>query len=205
MDEDDVLDLIEEVDTRAKGHGGPAEAARQHRRLAERYPEHRADFLVAAGTQLSYAGDDEAALATYREAATAAGFATPDVRCYLVDGLLRTGRGAEAREVAEAVGRDAPTDPDVFLYIGESFELAGDLPAAARWFTLGVARHQRVSGEDVPDVLDLMIARRRVRQAQSLPEDDDDMYAELELLERQLAYSDRSDPYGDNSQSGPPG
>ena len=144
-----------------------------------------ASLLVDAGEQLSRIGDHDAALELFRRATVAQGDVLPDVRCYLHHGLLAVGDVAGARRLADELRRERPADGDVYLFIGEDHELAGDLREAHRWLTMGLLRMlSRVEQGDelaVSRAAGLVRARSRVRRALELPVDE---YDELAADER---------------------
>jgi predicted Zn-dependent protease len=147
-----------------------------------------ASLLVSAGEHLSTAGEHDAALGMFRRAASARGHVPPDARCYLHHGLMEVGDLDGARRLAEELRRERPADADVYLFIGEDYELAGHLQEAHRWLTMGTLRSvNRV--EDGDDraagyAAGLMRARRRVRRALELPADEYDELVATALLDR---------------------
>jgi tetratricopeptide (TPR) repeat protein len=147
-----------------------------------------AALLVSAGEHLSEAGDHDAALDLFRRAASAGGHVPPDARCYLHHGLMEVGDLDGARRLADELRRERPADADVYLFIGEDYELADHLQEAHRWLTMGVLRSvNRV--EDGDDraagyAAGLMRARRRVRRALELPVDEYDELVDTALPDR---------------------
>lgn len=136
-----------------------------------------ARLLNAAAWHLEQMGEHEVGLALHRRAVAARGTVLPDARCYLHAALLKAGDEDEARQLGDEVRRAAPTDPDVYVFMGENYELAGDLRQALRWLNLGVRTLElpdpggvRPSGAYAGFVL--LRARRRVREALGLPLDD---------------------------------
>jgi hypothetical protein len=144
-----------------------------------------ATLLVSAGEQLSSSGDLQGAVDMFRRAVAAEGQAPPDVRCYLHQGLLGAGDVAGARRVADELRRAAPTDGDVYLFIGENYELVDDLHEAHRWMTMGLLRFVSdvEQGDDLAagDAALLVRARYRIRRSLELPTDDYDALAETAL------------------------
>jgi tetratricopeptide (TPR) repeat protein len=134
-----------------------------------------ADLLSAAGWHLDQAGDTEAALDLYRRAVAAEGTTTPDARCLLHAALLRAGRLDEARQVADDLRRARPRIID-FAAMAETFELVGDLQQAHRWAAMGVNRLDLTATVDVADddyeIVTLLDARRRIREALGFPPDE---------------------------------
>jgi hypothetical protein len=174
---------LEELYARARSPEQHRTAAAQLAASAE--GEHPLDagispaaLLVSAGEHLSAAGDQEAAVDLFRRAASSRGHVPPDVRCYLHHGLLGVGDLDAARQVAEELRREGPVDGDVYLFIGEDYELVDDLHEAHRWFTRGVLRSvERIEeGDDdaADDAVGLMMARSRVRRSLGLPLDEYD-------------------------------
>lgn len=97
----------------------------------------RAALLVNAGEQLTEAGDVGEAVDFFRRAVDAGEYVPPDIRCYLHGGLLKAGNVGAARALADELRREHPVDVDVYLFIGENYELAGDLREAHGWLTMG--------------------------------------------------------------------
>lgn len=141
------------------------------------------DILVHASESARYAGDLERSVDLARRAVATGDPVVPDTRCYLLHGLLETGRDEEAAELAQELRRIRPVDPDVCELVGESYELTGHPDDAIRWFTRGLVRAER---DDLPGFEQLAIGRARVRQAQGFAPDDYDELAN-ETLERRRA------------------
>ena len=136
-----------------------------------------AALLTAAAWHLQTAGDRDAALAVLRRSVAAPGDVPPDKRFYLHSGLLGAGLGDEARELAEEVRRSAPSQPDVYSFMAENYELSGDLKQALRWLTLGLRHVELPTDADDLEQMAwqstyLLRARRRVRKALGFPPDD---------------------------------
>jgi tetratricopeptide (TPR) repeat protein len=134
-----------------------------------------AALLNAAAWHLQSAGMPEQVLDLHRRAVAAPGQVPPDARCYLHGALLTAGRIDEAQELAEEIRRSAPMDTDVYLFVAENYELAGNLEQAHRWLTMGAERIERTDREDLPadgfGVFTLLRARRRVRDGLGQPVD----------------------------------
>ena len=145
-----------------------------------------ASLLVSAGEHLTEAGDPEGAVALFRRAVATGQHVPPDVRCYLHGGLLRVGDTGAARRIAEELRRERPVDGDVYLFLGENHELAGDLREAHRWLTMGARRaiDDVEAGDDraAEDAAGLLMARLRVRHALDLPLDEYDELVASALL-----------------------
>ena len=184
-------DVVEELYARAR-------TPEQHRAAAEKLaawaeevrPDDQdvspASLLVSAGEHLTEAGDLEGAVALFRRAVATGQTVPPDVRCYLHGGLLRVGDAEAARQIAEELRRERPVDGDVYLFLGENHEVAGDLREAHRWLTMGARRtlDDVEDGDDraAQDAAGLLMARLRVRHALDLPLDEYDMLVASALL-----------------------
>ena len=135
-----------------------------------------AGLLNAAAWHLAATGEGERVLDLHRRAVAAPGDVVPDARCYLHGALLTAGRLDEAQRLADEIRRSAPKDTDVYLFVAENYELAGDLKQAHRWLTMGAERIERTDREDLPangfGVFTLLRARRRVRGSLGQPVDD---------------------------------
>ena len=140
----------------------------------------RAELMVSAAAQLSLAGDREPALGVLREAVATGEHVNPDVRAYLINGLLECGLAEEADKVAEELRRERPADVMVHDLVGTAFERVGRLDVALRWFTSGMMRAVRDDGDSF-DALELMTARFRVRHKMGFPTDDFDVIASAAL------------------------
>ncbi|SDS11312.1 hypothetical protein [Jiangella sp. DSM 45060] len=93
--------------------------------------------------------------------------------------LLVAGRTGDADTVAAEVRRSRRGDTFVLSFLGESYEEAGHLAEAHRWFTMGLAVAER-SGDPAGAAPALLAGRFRVRRELDLPVDEDDQeYADL--------------------------
>lgn len=137
-----------------------------------------AELLVTAAWHWRYAGDNARSLDCCRRAVADGGSVDPDVRGYLVSGLLHSGLTEEATALARDLMALRSTDGGLYVLVGEAFEEAGDLREATRWFTAGLVRSMRDEDAPAAHAIMLMHGRRRVRQAQGFPPDD---YDELSL------------------------
>jgi len=150
----------------------------------------RAELLVSAAAQLSLAGDFEPALGVLREAVATGEPVDPDVRAYLIHGLLKCGLAEEADKVAADLRRERPANLLVHHLVGVAYEEADRLDLALRWFTMGATRAVRMEdtvlegwSDDVDDVgagfdaIILMTARFRVRRKMGFPLDGYDEVA----------------------------
>jgi hypothetical protein len=97
------------------------------------------------------------------------------------------GDAGAARGIAEELRRERPVDGDVYLFLGENLELAGDLREAHRWLTMGARRavNDVEDGDDraAEDAAGLLMARLRVRHALDLPLDEYDALVASALLD----------------------
>jgi uncharacterized membrane-anchored protein len=73
-----------------------------------------------------------------RESACRGRRGAADVRRYAHDGLIEAGDLAGARSLAEEMRRSKPTHPDVYIFMADDYEAAGDLAEANRWINLGL-------------------------------------------------------------------
>jgi tetratricopeptide (TPR) repeat protein len=187
-----TADDIEELYARART---PEERRATAQRLAAwaEEPDPRAGevtpalLFVSAGEHLTAAGDLREAVVCFGRAVEAGQYVPPDVRCYLHGGLLRVGDLDAARDLADELRHERPTDGDVYLLIGENYESTGDLRTAHRWLTMGVQRavNEVEDGDDLDaaeDAAGLMAARLRVRHALDLPLDEYDRVVASALL-----------------------
>jgi hypothetical protein len=150
-------------------------------------------LLVVAGDYRAMAEQHEAALDLFQRAVADGGECTPDARCSLLSGLLEVGRNDDAAALAAEIKAARLPDPDVYHYIGETYEMRGDLAAATTWFTAGLVRF--LHDDDVSDfaVETLAGSRSRVREAQGFPMDEYDELAD-EMLEARLDDTDPREP-----------
>lgn len=187
-----TVDDAEDLDLSGTPEHNRAAACTLQSWAAEPHPDDElssAALLVRAGEHLTAADDHEASLALVRRAVEDGGDVDPDVRCYLLSGLLRVGATAEARGVVDELRRSRPVSGDVYLFVGEVYEGVGDLDQANRWFTTGVMRLLRREDDARPardaELMILMAARARVREALGFPADDLDEEAQ----QRQAAFA----------------
>lgn len=138
-----------------------------------------AQMLVAAAWHLQQIGDHEQAVEVATLAVEASGDAPPDTRCWLHEALISAGLLDRARTLGAEIRRSRPTEPGVYLVVGESYEMIGELEEANRWFTTGRVRLGSTEPGSVPstEIMMLMAARRRVRTELGFPPDEDDLAA----------------------------
>lgn len=175
---DDIELRLEQVSGGSDGYR--AAAADYESWAAQPHPDDEATvaaLLVSAGEALEFAGDREGALDCFQRAVADGGEVPPDVRCYVIGGLMNLDRFEEADAAAAALMRSRPRDPFVYEYVGEQYESVDRLDEANRWMTAGVVR--LLGAEDVPEYLVLMLmrSRRRVRHAIGFDEDEYDVFA----------------------------
>lgn len=172
-------DDIELLDS-AGAHG-----EREHRELARHFEELAADphpddevspaaLLVHAGERLRMVDDFAGALAYFRRAAELSGHVEPDVRCYLIQGLVDCKLYDEAAQLERAIRKARPRDPFVYEFVGETFELDGDLARAIGWFTAGMLLALRDDSIPESTLEMLTTARARARGAMGFPPDEFD-------------------------------
>ena len=136
-----------------------------------------AGALVRLGWHLGRSGDTDGEGEAYRAAVGAPDVSEPDARCFLAEWLVDHGDADEGRALIETLRRERPTDPGVYVFLGEHFEQRGDLGAATQWFTAGMLRTMRNPRSSVRLAQLMMMARRRVRLAQGFGEDEYDRRA----------------------------
>jgi predicted Zn-dependent protease len=131
----DEAELDDRIIQRSLAHGPAAAAAYCHEVLdSGSWPADvsRAMLLVHVGEYSAMAGDQAAAETAFREAVADAGRARPDARCYLAGWCLEHGTLDEGQRLIDDIWRERPTDPDVYLYLGELHEERDDLAGATR-------------------------------------------------------------------------
>lgn len=177
----------------ATGAAGHRELAAQLQSYADEPHEDDelspANLLVGVGEQLSLAGDQEAALDAYQRAVAAGTPTSPDARAFVVRALLDLGRRAEAEQLSELVRRSRPPTSETYLFMGEAWEVAGELDQANRWLTRGalLAQEQQARSEWVM----LVLGRLRVRRALGFPPDDFDEAAAAVMAESRARLAQR--------------
>jgi tetratricopeptide (TPR) repeat protein len=152
-----------------------------------------AALFISASECFYDALDPISAYEAAREAQDAEGDVAPDKRVYLIEGLLRTGQTAEADELAKAIRAERPNDPDVYSFLGDSYDAAGDLANGQRWYNMGIKMVEKIideeddlDREELADVLEarelLLLGRQLIRHEAGLEPDELDEEA-LEILE----------------------
>lgn len=152
--------------------------------------EGRAEYLASAGEWFAMNDRYDDARRCFEEARVDGGETVLDVEAQLVALFLQSGDQAAADALAARLRRRSrDLDYIDFEFLAESFEGAGRLEDAHRWFTLALR-------EEDPGELDLehpayfcAAGRRRVRQRLGLPADRFDQAAERERPE----LADRAD------------
>lgn len=134
-------------------------------------------LFVQASEHWIGAGTPGRAVDAARRAVDTGDEVPPDTRCYLVDALLAAGRLDEADAVAGELRRAHGDDPLVLVFLGESYEEAGQLDQAHRWYTMGLTAAER-HGDPSGVVPTLLAGRFRVRRELELPVDEYDLEAD---------------------------
>ncbi|PZS36724.1 MAG: hypothetical protein DLM58_01225 [Pseudonocardiales bacterium] len=177
-DNDDLDARIIELSSSA----GPAAVAAYCRGVldAPKLPKGttRAKLLVLLGEFSERAGDVQAAGTAFKAAVEDGGQAAPDTRGFLAGWELEHGDVAEGRRLIAQIWDERPSDPTVYLFVGELLEERADLASAARWYTAGALRALERDRTSSGPVAALLLRRRRARLAQGLPEDDYDEISE---------------------------
>lgn len=181
--------VLDDVDAVCGGASTPEElraaAAQLTTWAEERRPDDEvspAELLVTAGGLLSRAGDHAAAVSAVRRALAVGGSVPPDVRCYLHRMLLEDGDVEGARDLADELRREHPSDGDVYLFVTASYDRAGSAREAHRWATMGLLHMAARIGQGDESAAEsaaaLAQARYRIRRALDLPIDDYDSTVE---------------------------
>jgi hypothetical protein len=112
------------------------------------------------------------------------------VHGFYAEFLFTHERDAEALETIDHARRTRPTDPDVFMVIGETLDAHHRHVEAAKWLTTGLVRYYgdlaSITADDLDDDYDgalLATARRRARANAELLEDHLDTLARQHLDE----------------------
>jgi tetratricopeptide (TPR) repeat protein len=165
-----------------------AHARALHQR-AQDEPGTRAQLLTEAAEYYTAAGEHESADQLFRDAIADGGDVAGSVHGFYAEFLFAQGRDAEALEAIDQARRARPTDPDVFMVIGETLDDHHRHAEAAKWLTTGLVRYYgdlaSISADDLDDYdgAVLAAARRRARTNAGLPEDHLDELARQHLDE----------------------
>lgn len=168
---DAVLDWIDDIEEGFDGHE-PKIAALDHR-SASAVPGSPAwaELLVTAADHRQALGQYAAAIAQL-EQVRAAGVATePSVEAHLLSAHLAAGNAAEAEALdRELRARSRETYlGDDYNWVGESYEVAGLLKEALRWYSMA---NRDVDPDDIDGLEPFALTGRlRVRQLLDLSED----------------------------------
>lgn len=174
----------------------PGAQAEELQALARQYPDDREEILVEAAECWSGAGNHDRAIALYQQLLDTGCEHPHLIEAYRINSLWEAGRTDEARNAAERLRRQHPTDAGAWNFVAETFETAGELREAAEWFTAGITHllgpatpltHiavENASGSG--GIEDLAIGRHRVRRRSGQPHDDLDRLAD-KLHERRPA------------------
>jgi tetratricopeptide (TPR) repeat protein len=150
-------------------------------------PAERAQYLAEAAEYYAAAGADEQAEQAFRDAIADGGHVAGSVHGFYAEFLFARARQAEALESIEQARKLRPSDPDVFMVIGETLDEHGHHAQAAKWLTIGLVRYlgdlAEITAQDLEldeDASVLVSARRRARGHAGLPKDHLDELAEQE-------------------------
>lgn len=149
----------------------------------------RAQLLAEAAEYYAATGHHETADQLFREAIADGGNVAGSVHGFYAEFLFTHGRDDEALEAIEQARRARPTDPDVFVVIGETLDAHDRHADAAKWLTTGLVRYYGdlpgITADDLDDYdgAALAAARRRARTNAGLPEDHLDELARQYLDE----------------------
>lgn len=188
-----TVDVLEDklADAETKGLDGHRELAAELLAFAEQPDDEDelspADLLVGVGEQLSLAGEPVEALGYYQRAAECEMPTRPDARAFVVRALLDLDRTEEAEELSEQLRRSRPPIAETYLFMGEVWELAGELDRANRWLTRGALLAQSQGSRSEWSML--VLGRYRVRRALGFPPDDFDQAAASILAESRARYA----------------
>ncbi|WP_027860136.1 lipopolysaccharide assembly protein LapB [Marmoricola sp. URHB0036] len=143
----------------------------------------RAELLCSLAERRLSRGDPVQAREWFERAVDEPGEVIIDPRC----GVLQCCLALEAGEEVSALERDlrrASASGDwrgaFHEHIGETFELAGQLERALRWFTMGVRDLDLMVKEPTTSELICLNGRRRVRRKLDKPLDAFDVYTDEE-------------------------
>lgn len=156
---------------------------------AEADPAARAQLLAEAAEYYAAAGRHGQADQLFRDAIADGGHVAGSVHGFYAEFLFTHGRDTEALEAIDQARRTRPTDPDVFMVIGETLDDHHRHAEAAKWLTTGLVRYYGDLASITADHLDdydgalLATARRRARANADLPEDHLDELARQHLDE----------------------
>jgi tetratricopeptide (TPR) repeat protein len=141
-------------------------------RHAEQAGAERAQGLSEAAEYYALAGQADQAEHLFWAALADGGAVAGSVHGCYAEFLFAPGRAAEALAVIGQARRAHPSDPEVFLVIGETLDGHGCHGEAVKWLTTGLARYYgQLAGIDAgdlredPDGAMLVFARHRARQA----------------------------------------
>lgn len=183
---DDVRDEIDEIELGLDTSAAKIEAL--DRLSARSVPGTRqwAELVVTASEHRLMQRDFATAIAHLHEVHQSGIATDPSVEAHLLCAYLQAGDEARASELDQALrkrSREGTLGSD-YAFVGETYEVAGDLRQALRWFSMAV-RDVDPEDVDVHDSISLN-GRFRVRRLLGLPEDAYDS-ATLELREIQRA------------------
>ena len=169
--------------------GQQLEHAQGLHQRAQGDPTARAQLLTEAAEYYAAAGRHETADRLFQEAIADGGNVAGSVHGFYAEFLFTQGRDDEALTVIDQARRARPTDPDVFMVIGETLDTHDRHADASKWLTTGLVRYYGDLAGITADDLDdydgacLAAARRRARVNAGLPEDHLDELARRHLGE----------------------
>jgi tetratricopeptide (TPR) repeat protein len=172
-----VLDEIDDIEMGLEGHQPKIEALERLAAEATAGSRRWAELLLIASNHRVMVGEYAAAITQLEQVRAAGVESEPSVEAHLLSAHLAAGDDAEAaildREL-RARSRETHLGDD-YLFIGESYEEAGRLKDALRWFSMA---NRDIDPGDV-DQLDYLAVsgRLRVRQSLGLPQDAYDVSA----------------------------
>jgi len=176
MDDDEVFDLLDEIDSEQR-----TDKAEAFEALAKSMPvgEHgRASFLVAAGEHRQMRREHDEAQRLFELALADGGESEADPCAFLLSVALDRGDEAAVESLAtqlRGLVRADRATPATCVHVGEAFEDHDRLREAMRWFTMPLTWGDL----DDPRGLDqlCLAGRWRVRRRLELPEDRLDQIA----------------------------
>jgi tetratricopeptide (TPR) repeat protein len=169
--------------------GEQLEHAQALHQRAQGDPRARAQLMAEAAEYYAAAGRHETADQLFRDAIADGGDVAGSVHGFYAEFLFTRGRDDEALETIGQARRARPTDPDVFMVIGETLDAHHRHADAAKWLTTGLVRYYgdlaAITADDLDDYdgATLAAARRRARINAGLPEDHLDELARQHLDE----------------------
>ncbi|XVS65911.1 tetratricopeptide repeat protein [Actinosynnema sp. CA-299493] len=144
-----------------------------------RYPDERAQILIEAAEEWREAGDHDRAVALLDQVIAEGGEEAGEARVALADLLFDLDRVEEARAQLDTLRRERPPSASPYHLAAELLEARGALEEALTWFTMAASRltEEELAQRDgefgfVSHANNLLVGRRRVRQALAMPPDE---------------------------------